>query len=106
MAGSAKVESIDTLFSGGGMSSMGSNGVTLSTRLRTRLKPAEVSAHYYKQMRDQGWSPVSEGTVEMLAARSYRKADDKGATWTAVLMSMTVPESSDQDVMLRLNRKP
>jgi len=90
---------------GGGMSSSGSNGITLSTRFRTRLKPTEVSAHYDKQMRDQGWAPISEGAVEMLAARSYKKADDKGATWTAVLLSMTTPETSDQDVSLRLNRK-
>ena len=90
---------------GGGMSSTGSSGITLSTRFRTQLKPAEVATHYDKQMRDQGWTPISEGAVEMLAARSYKKADDKGATWTAVLVSMTAPETSDQDVSLRLNRK-
>jgi hypothetical protein len=97
--------SMQTPEGGGGMSSIGSNGITLSTRFRTRLKPAEVAAHYDKQMRDQGWTPISDGAVEMIAARSYKKTDDKDATWTAVLVSMTTPETSDQNVSLRLDRK-
>ena len=36
------------------MSSMSSNAMTMSTRLRTRLKAVEVAAHYDKQMRAPG----------------------------------------------------
>ena len=89
----------------GGMSSMGSNSITLSTRLRTRLKPAEVAAHYDKQMREQGWTPLTDGAVEIVAARSYRKNDEKNRSWTGVLISMTVPDTNEQDVSLRLSRK-
>ena len=87
------------------MSSMGQNGVSLSTQLRTRLKPVEVAAHYDKQMREQGWAAVADGAVDIVAARTYRKNDEKNRTWTAVLVSMTLPDGTDQDVSLRLTRK-
>ena len=90
---------------GGGMSSVSSNAMTLSTRLRTRLKAVEVATHYDKQMREQGWAPISDGAVEIVAARTYRKNDEKNRAWTAVLVSITVPDGTDQDVSLRLARK-
>ena len=90
---------------GGGMNSVGPNAITMSTQLRTRLKPVEVATHYDKQMREQGWAPIADGAVDMVAARTYRKNDEKNRTWTAVLVSMTVPDGTDQDVSLRLARK-
>ena len=87
------------------MSSVSSNAMTLSTRLRTRLKAVEVAAHYDKQMREQGWAPISDGAVDIVAARTYRKNDEKNRPWTAVLVSVTVPDGTDQDVSLRLTRK-
>jgi hypothetical protein len=90
---------------GGGMSAMSQNSVTLSTRLRTRLKAVDVAAHYDKQMREQGWTPVTDGAIEILAARTYTKNDEKNRRWTAVLVSMTAPETTDQDVWLRLDRR-
>lgn len=90
---------------GGGMSSMSSNAMTMSTRLRTRLKAVEVASHYDKQMREQGWAPISDGAADIVAARTYRKNDEKNRTWTAVLVSVTVPDGADQDVSLRLTRK-
>ena len=90
---------------GSGMS-MGSNTVTMSTHLRTRLKAAEVAAHYDKQMREQGWSAVSDGAIETLAARTYRKTDEKKRTWTGVLFSMNAADAAEQDVFLRLTSKP
>lgn len=91
--------------SGGDMTAVGANSIGIATRLRTRLKPAEVAAHYDKQMREQGWASVADGAVEILAARSYRKNDDKGRTWTAMLFAMTLPDAAELDVSLRLNRK-
>jgi hypothetical protein len=87
----------------GGMSASG-NSFSLSTRLSTRLKPGQVVAHYDKQMRDQGWTSVSEGTLEILAAHSYRKSDEQGHTWTSTLFSMSLPDTLQQDVTLRLMR--
>jgi hypothetical protein len=78
----------------------------MSTHLKTRLKAGEVSIHYDKQMRDQGWAPVFDGAVEVLAARSYRKTDEKNRTWTAVLFTMNVVDAAEQDVFLRLSSKP
>jgi hypothetical protein len=89
---------------GNGMSSSGST-VTTSTRLSTRLKPAEIVAHYDKQMRDQGWTAGTEGNVPFLAARTYVKNDDKARSWTAVLTSLTLPDATEQDVTLRLSRR-
>jgi hypothetical protein len=90
---------------GGGMSSMSSNAMTMSTRLRTRLKAVEVAAHYDKQMREQGWAPISDAAADIVAARTYRKNDEKNRIWTAVLVSVPVPDGTDQDVSLRLTRK-
>ena len=88
---------------GSGMSSSG-NSFSLSTRLTTRLKPGEVVTHYDKQMREQGWSSVADGSLPFLAAQTYRKNDDQGRPWTGMLFSMTLPDSSQQDVTLRLSR--
>ena len=87
--------------------SMSSSGETLSmsTRLATRLKPADVVSHYDKQMREQGWAQSLEGSVPFLSARTYRKNDDKARTWTAVLVSMFSADSTEQDVMIRLARR-
>ena len=90
---------------GAGMSSSGSNSFSLSTRLSTRLKPSDVVAHYDKQMREQGWSTVADGNLEFLSARTYKKNDDQGRTWTAMLFSMTMPDTTLQDVTLRLTRR-
>ena len=80
------------------------NAFSLSTRLSTRLKPGEVVAHYDKQMREQGWTSVGDGSIEFLAAHTYRKNDDQGRTWTGMLFSVTAADSSQQDVTLKLSR--
>jgi hypothetical protein len=90
---------------GGGMNSSGSNSFSMSTRLSTRLKPGEVVAHYDKQMREQGWTAGADGTLEFMAAHTYRKNDEQGRTWTAVLFSMSLPDTLFQDVTLRLSRR-
>jgi hypothetical protein len=90
---------------GNGMSSSGQNSFSMSTRLATRLKPADVVTHYDKQMREQGWTQALEGSVPFLSARTYRKNDDKARTWTAVLVSMFSADSTEQDVMVRLARR-
>jgi hypothetical protein len=89
---------------GNGMSASGNNTFTLSTRLSTRLKPGEVVVHYDKQMREQGWTSIGDGSVEFLAAHTYRKNDEQGRTWTGMLFSVTLPDSSQQDVTLKLTR--
>jgi len=88
---------------GGGMSASG-NAFSLSTRLSTRLKPGEVVAHYDKQMREQGWTSIGDGSIEFMAAHTYRKTDDQGRPWTGMLFSVTLPDSSQQDVTLKLTR--
>ena len=89
---------------GSGMSSSGNNAFTLSTRLTTRLKTGELVAHYDRQMREQGWTSIGDGSLEFLAARTYRKNDDQGRTWTGMLFSVILPDSSQQDVTLKLTR--
>jgi hypothetical protein len=90
---------------GNSMSGSGQNAVSMSTRLGTRLKPAEVIMHYDKQMREQGWTAGSEGSVPFFSARMYRKNDEKSRPWTALLVSMVGADSTDQDVSLRLTRR-
>jgi hypothetical protein len=90
---------------GGGISGSGQDLVTMSTRLGARLKPAEVVAHYDKQMRDQGWTVGPEASAALFSARTYTKSDDKARTWSAVLLAMTLADSADHDVLLRLRRK-
>ncbi len=89
---------------GSGMAASGNNAFTLNTRLVTRLKPDEVVGHYDKQMREQGWTPTGDGAVPFLSARTYRKSDDQSRTWTGMLFSVAFPDTSQQDVTLRLVR--
>lgn len=91
---------------GGGGMSMNTNSITMTTRLKTKLKPAEVSTHYDKQMREQGWTPLADGAVDMFAARRYSKTDDKKKSWTAMLVAMNSADPGDQDAMLVLASKP
>jgi hypothetical protein len=97
----------DGSMSNGGGSSMGGNNnqITISTRLSTRLKPAEVIAHYDKQMIGAGWTSLTDGAADNVAVHNYRKKDEKDRTWTATLLSMLVPDAMDQDVSLRLTRR-
>lgn len=88
---------------GGGMSSS-NNSFSLSTRLTTRLTPGELVDHYDKQMREQGWASVGDGSLEVLAAHTYRKNDDQGRPWIGTLFSIAVPDSSQQDVTLKISR--
>ena len=90
---------------GNNMGSGGPNMMSMGTRLGTRLKPAEVITHYDKQMREQGWTAGADGTVPFLSARTYRKTDDKSRSWTAILMSMTFADTTEQDVSLRMTRR-
>lgn len=90
---------------GGGMSSSGRSDVSLSTRLSTKLTPAELIAHYDTQMRSEGWTSVLEGAVEFLSARTYRKADEKERVWFAMLFAMSVADGLEKDVSLRLSRR-
>ena len=90
---------------GTGMSTTGNNQITLSTQLSTRLKPAEVVSHYDTQMRAAGWTPVGDGSLEFLSARTYQKQDQKAGTWSATLYAIRSPEALEQDVALRLSRR-
>jgi hypothetical protein len=85
---------------GGGMGQ-----VTLGTRLSTRLKAGEVVAHYDKQMIAAGWTSLSDGAADNVAVHNYRKKDEKDRVWIATLLSMVVPDGTDQDVSLRLTRR-
>jgi len=84
---------------------MGTSNVTMSTQLSTKLKPAEVVAHYDKQMIAAGWASLSEGAADNVAVHNYRKKDEKERVWTAVLLSVLGPDEKAQDVSLRLSRR-
>jgi hypothetical protein len=84
---------------------MGTSNVTMSTQLSTKLKPAEVVAHYDKQMIAAGWTSLSEGAADNVAVHNYRKKDEKERVWTAVLLSVLGPDEKAQDVSLRLSRR-
>ena len=86
-----------------GMSAFGDNSFLLSTRLGTRLTPGELVDHYDKQMREQGWTSLENASLKFLAGRTYRTKDDEGRPWTATLVSIATPDSSQQDVTLRLS---
>lgn len=90
---------------GGGMSSSSGNQVTVSTRLSTQLKTAEVIAHYDSQMKAAGWAAIGDGALDFLAARTYQKKDEKDRTWWAVLYSIKSPDARIQDVALQLTRR-
>ena len=98
----APVGSITT--DGGNMSASSNNSFSLSTRLTTRLTPGELVDHYDKQMREQGWASIGDGSLRILAARTYRKNDDQGRPWTGTLFSIVIPDSSQQDVTLKVTR--
>ena len=89
---------------GGGMTTSGNNSFSLSTRLTTRLKPGELVDHYDKQMREQGWTSVATGSLQVVAAHTYRKEDGQGRGWVGTLLSVALPDSSQQDVSLKLTR--
>ncbi len=87
-----------------GMSAFGDNSFLLSARLGTRLTPDELVEHYDKQMRSQGWTSVESGSLKFLAARTYRTKDDQGRAWLATLFAVATPDSSRQDVTLRISQ--
>jgi hypothetical protein len=90
---------------GGGMSASGNDSFSFSTRLSTRLSPGELVDHYNKQLRDQGWTSVTNGSIQFMAARTYRRNDDQGRAWIGTLMSIALPDSSQQqDVSFKLTR--
>jgi len=89
---------------GSGTSSSANNSFALSTRLTTRLKPVEIVNHYDKQLREQGWSSVADGSFQLMAARTYRKNDDQGKAWIGLLLSIALPDTSQQDVWFKLTR--
>ena len=90
---------------GNGMGSSSEGDLQLTTKLATRLKPAEVVAHYDKQLIAAGWTSLTEGSADIVAVHTYRKSDDTGRVWTATLVSQTIPDAPEQAVSLRLNRK-
>lgn len=84
----------------------GSDGeVQLTTKLGTTLKPAQIVAHYDKQMIASGWESRSDGSADVVAVHTYRKTDDKGRVWTATLVAQAIPDGMDTDVSLRLYRR-
>jgi len=93
-----------SLSTGSGTSVSSDNSFSLSTQLTIRMKPAQIVAHYDRQMRDQGWASIGDGSLPFLAARSYRKTDDQHRVWTGMLLSVAFPDSSQQEVTLRLVR--
>jgi hypothetical protein len=93
-----------TMTEGGGMSATNSNSFSLSTRLSTRLKVGEIVDHYDKQMRDQGWASITDGTLPFIAAHTYRKQDAQGRTWSGTLFSLVLPDTLQQSVTLQLMR--
>ena len=90
---------------GGGMMGFGNGNTMISTQLSTKLKPAEVVAHYDKQMIAAGWTSLSAGAADNVAVHNYRKTDDKAHVWTAILLSIIGPDEKAQDVSLRLSRR-
>ncbi len=89
---------------GSGMSASSNDSFSLSTRLTTRLKAGELVDHYDKQMREQGWASIGDGSLKIVAARTYRKNDDQGRPWIGTLFSIAIPDSSQQDVTLKIAR--
>jgi hypothetical protein len=96
---------VGSISKGNGMGGSSDGEVQLNTKLGTTLKPAEVVAHYDKQMIAAGWTSRSEGSADIVAVHTYRKADDKGRQWTATLVAQTIPDALDTDVSLRLYRR-
>jgi hypothetical protein len=94
-----------TLNAGSPISSMGQNEVTVSTRLSTQLSASDLVKHYDAQMRTAGWTQVEEGAIDLLAARTYRKTDEKNLAWTGVLYAISRPEGKEKDVALGLRRR-
>ena len=89
---------------GSGMSASSNDSFSLSTRLTTRLTAGELVDHYDKQMREQGWASIGDGSLKIVAARTYRKNDDQGRPWIGTLFSIAIPDSSQQDVTLKISR--
>jgi len=89
---------------GSGMSASSNDSFSLSTRLTTRLAAGELVDHYDKQMREQGWASIGDGSLKIVAARTYRKKDDQGRPWIGTLFSIAIPDSSQQDVTLKIAR--
>ena len=87
-----------------GMSASSNDSFSLSTRLTTRLTAGELVDHYDKQMREQGWASIGDGSLKIVAARTYRKNDDQGRPWIGTLFSIAIPDSSQQDVTLKIAR--
>ena len=89
---------------GSGMSASSNDSFSLSTRLTTRLTAGELVDHYDKQMREQGWASIGDGSLKIVAARTYRKNDDQSRPWIGTLFSIAIPDSSQQDVTLKVAR--
>lgn len=89
---------------GSGTSSSSNNSFSLATRLTTRLKPVELVNHFDKQLREQGWSSVADGSLQSMAVHTYRKNDEEGRAWIGMLLSIALPDTAQQDVWFKLSR--
>ena len=95
---------VGSMMSGSGMSSA-NEGFTMHARLSTRQKPAELVAHFDTQMKAAGWTALSDGAVEFMAARRYEKKDERGRTWYGTLYAIAGPQAMQHDVALHLARR-
>jgi hypothetical protein len=86
--------------SGGGG---GGGGWDSYTRLRTDMTPGELIGHYAPQFVEQGWQPVTQSLGEDVAIHVFRKTDDEGFAWHAVL-SITLLENGERNLHLRLTQ--
>jgi hypothetical protein len=69
----------------GGGGGGGNNGMGIETFFLSDLSIAEVHQHYYKQLEEAGWHPLSEQDTENEMITFWELSDKDGATWSGRL---------------------
>ena len=88
----------------GGTMSGGPTTREMSTRLETRLPPAELVAHYAAQLEQARWSLGPLLTAEGVAVQSAQHSDAEGRVWHGLLTAVALPGSNEREVIFRFMR--
>ncbi|MGH7505274.1 MAG: hypothetical protein ACRELX_06470 [Longimicrobiales bacterium] len=70
-------------------------------RLETELTPSALIGHFALQFMEQGWQPVTQTLADDVAIHVFRKTDDEGVAWQAVLYATLLP-NGERDLYLRV----
>ena len=75
-----------------------------SVRLTTGLAPQALIAHYGAQLKEHGWTPGAQNSVDGSAMQTWSVTDARGRQWQGLLIATTTLEAGEREVILHASR--